>query len=152
MNTLSKAITAHFFASSDQYNALRAHWSTLMNSQRREELSAAHHLLYLALLGKDWRKSFAPITNQRKLQNGAFIGWEMFQAIHRLHSHRCEAWLLAPFEGIVTVLMLQLVRRLVTQQNPYAAKPEAFSNGSFPIEAYQQEAALALAQQEPAHV
>ena len=46
-----------------------------MNSDRKRDLAAEHHLLYLALLGKDWRAGFTPITNQRKLDNGAFHGW-----------------------------------------------------------------------------
>jgi hypothetical protein len=72
MNTLSRAITARFFPQPDSYNALRKKWSDLINSERRHELTSAHHLLYLALIGKDWRKAFTTISNQRKLDNGAF--------------------------------------------------------------------------------
>jgi len=81
MNTLSRAITARFFPNPDSYNALRKHWSSLINSERKHELTAAHHLLYIAMIGKDWRKAFTPPTNQRKLDNGAFLGWGMLRAL-----------------------------------------------------------------------
>jgi len=61
MNTLSWAITARFFPNPESYNALRKHWSDLINSERRYELTAAHYLLYISLMGKDWRKAFTPL-------------------------------------------------------------------------------------------
>jgi hypothetical protein len=137
MNTLPRAITAQIFASTESYAALRRHWSVLMRSNRRHELSAAHHLLYLALIGKDWRKSFTPISNRRKLDNGAFAGWELFRALMLLRSPSYESWLLAPFAGLVTPGVLQAVRSLVSRQNSYSCRPEDFGVGMFPFEAYE---------------
>ncbi len=134
MNTLSRAITAQIL-DADAYRALRRQWSALMNSERKHELTAAHHILYLALLGKDWRKGFTPPTNRRKLENGAFTGWVMFRALDKLHFTLHEHDLLAPFDGIVTVQMLQLIRGRLPRANSYAYRAEQF-NGEWPFEAY----------------
>jgi hypothetical protein len=136
MNTLPRAIIAQILTHSDTYPLLRKHWSGLMNSERKHELSAAHHLLYLALLGKDWRKSFTPPTNRRKLKNGAFQGWVLFRALRLLHSKFSEAQLLAPFDGIVTPQMLANVRRVISNPNSYSHSVEQFEAGNFPFEAY----------------
>jgi hypothetical protein len=136
MNTLSRAITARFFSTPADYHALRQHWSGLVNSARRRELTTAHHVLYLALLGKDWRKAFTPVTNPRKLANGAFVGWPLFSSLRKLHSELCSEYLLAPFDGLLTVEMLNAVRRCLPAPNPYQYRPEAFSQGSFPLDAY----------------
>ncbi len=42
MNTLPRAITAQIFDSTESYAALRRHWSALINSDRKRELSVAH--------------------------------------------------------------------------------------------------------------
>jgi hypothetical protein len=136
VNTLPRAITAQIFTSTESYAALRRHWSALMRSDRRHELSAAHHLLYLALIGKDWRKTFTPVSNRRKLDNGAFAGWSLFRALYSLHSQADESWLLAPFAGLVTPAMLQTIRSLVARQSSYTCRPEDFEAGAFPFEAY----------------
>ncbi|WP_309714540.1 hypothetical protein [Armatimonas sp.] len=73
MNTLGKSITERFFQEpSTGYASLQAHWSALVAA--RTPLSAADHLLYQALRGKDWRKGFSPITNGTKIANGATSG------------------------------------------------------------------------------
>ncbi len=136
MNTLSRAMTAQILTHIDTYPLLRKHWSGLMNSERKHELSAAHHLLYLTLLGKDWRKSFTPPTNRRKLKNGAFQGWMLFRALHLLHSKFGEEQLLAPFDGIVTPQMLANVRKVIPCPDPCSYPIEQFEAGSFPFEAY----------------
>jgi hypothetical protein len=136
MKTLSRAITAQILTHCDTYSLLRKQWSKLINSERRHELSAAHHLFYLALLGKDWRKNFTPPTNLRKLENGAFQGWMLFRALHLLHSKFGEAQLLAPFDGIVTPQMLANVRKVLPHPNPYSHTIEQFRAGFFPFEAY----------------
>jgi hypothetical protein len=136
MNTLPRALTARFFANPDNYNTLRRHWSSLVNSSRRHELQAAHYVLYLALCGKDWRLAFTPITNSRKLANGAFHGWAIFRALRRLHSPLYDEALLAPFDGVVTLEMLQAVRGFVPGLSPYSFLPEAFVPSSFPMDAY----------------
>jgi len=136
MNTLSRAITARFFPNSDSYNALRKHWSDLINSERKHELAAAHHLLYLALTGKDWRKAFTPLTNQHKLDNGAFWGWRMFLALFKLHSKFSEDELLAPFGGHITPQILEDLRGLLPTVYPSSFRPDEFTRTSFPFEAY----------------
>jgi hypothetical protein len=135
MNTLSRAITPHFFTTPESYKTLQAYWSSLVRSERKHALTAAHHLLYLALRGKDWRKAFTPITNLNKLNNGAFFSWGLFNALRSLHYGRQEE-LLAPFEGLVTPEMLQLVRNLVPS-NAGKYRAEEFVKGVFPFEAYQ---------------
>lgn len=138
MNTLSRAMTAQLYPNSDSYTLLRRQWSALLRSPRRCELTAAHHLLYLALLGKDWRKAFTPISNPRKLANGAFQGWVLFRALLAIQMPSAEAELLAPFEGLVTAEMLAGIRRLLpVKLNPYQLRPVDFGSGSFPFEAYQ---------------
>ena len=137
MNTLSRAITAQIFNDTDTYNTLRVHWRSLLKSDRRHELAAAHHLLYLALLGKDWRKGFTPMTNQRKLANGAFYQWGLFRTLALFHSRQHEAWLLAPFDGLVTPAMLQAVRTLVPKVSAYTYPLTEFVPGHFPFEAYE---------------
>jgi hypothetical protein len=134
MNTLPPAITAQFLIDPLRFHDLRRHWRTLMASPRKHELTAKHHLLYLILLGKDWRKGFTCVTNRRKLENGAFQGWIMFRALVALHWSDPEQ-LLAPFDGLVTPTMLEQIRRLVPVQNAYSYRPEQFTP-SFPFDAY----------------
>jgi hypothetical protein len=136
MNTLSRAITARFFPNLDSYNALRKHWSDLINSERKHELSAAHHLLYLALLGKDWRKAFTPPTNQRKLENGAFWNWGMFGALEIIKLNYKEEELLSPFDKFISPQMLNELRSILPTSNAYTYKPLDFASGVFPFEAY----------------
>ena len=145
MNTLPRAVTAQFFPTIESYNALRRHWSDLMKSDRRHTLTAAHHLLYLALLGKDWRRAFTCPTNRRKLENGAFLGWTMFRAVDRVRSagqdrragtEQARAGLLAPFDGLVTPKMLQALCGRLPWINFYAFHQTDFARGSFPFEAY----------------
>lgn len=142
MNTLPRAITAQILTDSNTYEALRRRWRELLNSERRHELSAAQHLLYTALLGRDWRRGFTPMTNQRKVENGAFYGWALFRALAILHAPSCEAELLAPFEGLITPAMLAQLRSLIPSQDPWTCRPEQFTGGSFPFEAYKDSAPL----------
>jgi hypothetical protein len=136
MNTLPRAVIAQILSDSDTYSVLRHHWGTLIRSSRRHELKATHHLLYLILLGKDWRKAFTCPTNRRKIENGAFWGWVLFRALVALHMPSSEVELLAPFDGLVTPMMLQRIRQIVAIQNVYAYQPEQFSDGQFPFDAY----------------
>jgi hypothetical protein len=135
MNTLSRAITAQIRGDSTSYNALRHHWRDLMSSPRKHELTAVHQLLYLALVGRDWRRGFTCVTNQRKLDNGAFYGWVLFRALAALHTPSREQELLVPFDGLVTPAMLERLRPLIPIQNVYAYRAEQFAT-SFPFEAY----------------
>lgn len=136
MNTLPRAITARFFPNPDSYNAFRKKWSDLINSERKHELTAAHHLLYLAISGKDWRKAFTPPTNQRKLDNGAFWGWGMFRALQTIHLKFKEDELLAPFEGAITSEVFNELRGVLPTANAYSYKPSDFTKEAFPFDAY----------------
>jgi hypothetical protein len=136
MHTLSRAITAQWFPTSTAYQSFRAHWRLLLTSNRKHELAAEHHLLYLALTGKDWRKGFTPITNERKLANGAFHGWSLFRALAAIRNPHAEAALLAPFDGLVAPATLQSLRLLMPPVLPYRLRPNDFTATSFPIEAY----------------
>ena len=145
MNTLSRTVTARFFPNPDSYNALHKHWSVLINSERKDALSAAHHLLYLALSGKDWRKAFTPPTNQRKLVNGAFVGWALFRALQTLNNQYREHDLLAPFDDLVTSQMLKELQSLLpVNGNPYAFHVDQFAKGAFPFEAYKKDETYAI--------
>ncbi len=136
MNTLPRDITSQFFNDPQSYIALRKHWSSLMNSDRKHELSAAHHLLYTALLGKDWRKGFTPVSRPSKLANGGYYNWGLFHALAVVQSSYNISFLLGPFEGMVTDEMIQGLRRILPTLNPYNYRPEQFANGSFPFDAY----------------
>lgn len=136
MNTLSKYITAKVLKDPAIYSSLRKRWSELVNSDRRHELSAAHHLLYLTLCGKDWRKAFTPVTNNRKLENGAYWNWGFFRAMRGFHSKLHESWLLGPFEGIVTSEILGQIRAIVPNIQPHKYQQDYFRSGTFPFDAY----------------
>ena len=136
MNTLPRALAARLLTDPPTRSALRRRWRALLHSERRHSLTAAHHLLYLALQGRDWRRGFTPPTNRRKLANGAFYGWALFEALAKLQRRSAEAELLAPFEGLVTPAMLAQVRRWVPAQSAYQFRPEHFTAGAFPFPAY----------------
>jgi hypothetical protein len=135
MNTLPQAITAQLLGNPSHFDTLRRHWSALMRSPRKHDLKAAHHLVYLALIGKDWRRGFAPMTSRRKLDNGAFSGWMLFKALAALHTTAFEDFLLAPFDGLVTAQMLQQLRQLIPFRGPSKYQPDQFTAG-FPFDAY----------------
>jgi hypothetical protein len=136
MNTLPRAIVAQVLDDPQTYTSLRQHWRGLMNSDRRHELTAVHHLLYLTLCGKDWRKAFTPVSNQRKLENGAFAGWEMFRALALLHSPHYEPLLLAPFDDVITPDVLNKLRALLPKVSADQFQPADFANGVYPFSAY----------------
>ncbi len=135
MNTLSRAITSRFFTHPQDYIAFRKHWSALINSERKHELTATHHLLYQASCGKDWRKAFTPPSNQRKLANGAFTGWILWRALYQIHWTRDEAALLTPFDDLITPEILQQIRVLLPKPH-YAYRPDQFADRQWPFEAY----------------
>jgi hypothetical protein len=137
MNTLSRTITSHFFIDSQSYAALRQQWSALINSDRKQELTATHHLLDLAACGKDWRKTFTLASNRRKLENGAYVGWALWRALSQIRWSRDATELLAPFAGTITPEMFQQIRTLLPNPNAYAYRPEQFADRQWPFDAYQ---------------
>ena len=136
MNTLSRTITSRFFSTAQDYLAFRRQWSTLLNSERKHELTAAHHLLYLALCGKDWRKAFTLARNPRKLANGAYAGWALWRALEEIHYPFYEQDLRAPFAGLITPLMLQQLRELLPQAQPHLYQSDQFADRYWPFAAY----------------
>ncbi len=136
MNTLPRAITAQWFATTESYWSLRRHWHGLLQSERRHELNAAHHLLYLALLGRDWRREFTPPSNAAKLANGAFVSWSFFGALDSIHYGFQQPESLAPFDGRVTPAMVAALRPFVPRLSYFERQPEQFQPGQWPFEAY----------------
>ncbi len=114
MKTLNREKTAAFFTNAEGYAKLKADWSHLMQDKTgRKHLTAAHHLLYLILRGKDWQRAFAPVANPVKLANGGLYNWGARKAVLALHSEAKEAALLAPFADLIGRDALCLVRTLV---------------------------------------
>lgn len=133
MHTLSRAITAEWFTTPDDFHRLRRHWRTLLNSDRRHTLTAEHHLLYSALLGRDWRRGF---TLPRRWPPEGFAYWRLFLALRRLHSpYLTERWL-APFDGGVTPAMLAALRRWLINVDATTYPLEHYQPGAFPFEPY----------------
>ena len=110
MDTLSRQYTAKFFSTEQDYVAFRKHWATIVND-KNVELTSSHHLLYLVLSGKDWRKGFTLPTNKNKLDNGYQPG--ITRAMETLFSKYREPGLLAPFGKLVTHEALVEARKLV---------------------------------------
>jgi|SRR5215469_2592017 len=137
MNTLSPTITARFFTDLDSRATFAMQWRTLMRSDERHQLTPAHHLLYLALMGKDWRKGFTPPRNASKIVNGAFTGWALFRAIMTIHDPRQEEQLLAPFGGLVSLAALEQMRSLIVRTSAFGHTLEEFADSTFPFDAYQ---------------
>jgi hypothetical protein len=137
MNTLSKTITGRWFVSPDAYQQLGAQWRTLVNSLRKHELRAEHHLLYATLRGKDWRKGFGRITNPRKLGNGSFYGWQLLYARSRIRAAAMnDQWakpLLDPFDNVVSLDMVKAIDALLPPCYPLTEKD--FESG-YPFDAY----------------
>jgi hypothetical protein len=136
MNTLPPLITTKIFGNRETYNGLRSRWSSLMQSNQKLNLAAAHHLLYLALMGKDWRRAFTPPSNPRKLQNGAFYDWELFRALGKIHNAMMTSDLLAPLDGIITPGALGRIREFLPKASPYTCKHQDFEKGEYSFDAY----------------
>ena len=136
MQTLPRAVTAQLFPDPAAYAGLRAHWRALITSDRRQSLAAAHHLLYLALCGKDWRVGFTPITNTRKLANGGYYAWALWGALSTIHSVQHEPALLAPFDGLVTPAQLAQLRTRLPLPSAYRVRSADFTAQSWPFAAY----------------
>lgn len=124
MKTLNKTMTAQFFRSAEDYNHLLALWSVWMqDADMRRQLTAAHHLLYLILRGRNWHTAFTPITNACKLENGGVYNWGARRAVHALHYGSAED-LLAPFRDVLAPSALVMARELVPADSWNAALQE----------------------------
>lgn len=128
MKTLNRVQTMDFYNEADGYRRLCDHWSCVMQDRElRKSLTAAHHLLYLILRGKNWQTAFAPITNRAKLENGGFYNWGAKRALHQLHAQGYTDMLLKPFAEFIRPNALCLVRELIPAagwtENPLDREP-----------------------------
>lgn len=69
MKTLSKEITRQFFLSEDGFNLLEKRWKSTLKSKDWEP-SALEIFFYQFLRGKNYYKSFTPVSNKVKIENG----------------------------------------------------------------------------------
>ena len=71
MNTLGKQITRQFFHNESGFDLLQNDWQrNWQDKSLIEHLQPVHFFLYQAFRGKDWRKAFTAVTNERKIENG----------------------------------------------------------------------------------
>jgi hypothetical protein len=136
MNTLPRTISSQLFHNTAHYQAFRQHWRMLLASPRKHELHAHHHLLYCMLLGRDWRRGFTPIRHPRKLANGGFYNWSLVHAVRMLRYWQATAAVLAPFDGLVTPEMLELLRPMLPNLGRYQADAYALAEQGRPDPAY----------------
>ena len=137
MHTLSKTITAGWFTDPSRYQALRHQWRTLMNSQEKHALKPLHHLLYLALIGKDWRKAFGSPKRPTKLTSGALCAWPLPCALNLIQGGLLRQVDITVFAGTVSLddvrsLSIYLPRVPWQLQRDVAA----WSSGAYPFDAY----------------
>lgn len=114
MNTLSKEVTKQFFGEENDYARLKTHWSKMINDKEaRKSLQAEHHLLYLILMGRDWRKGFTACTNVKKLSNGQNPLMGLRNALYRFKSDWTIQLLFAPFEGYISESAIDKARSYI---------------------------------------
>ncbi len=132
MNTLSRQLTASFFPSTSDFYIFRKHWSNLVNSDRKYELKAVHHLAYLVLCGKDWRKAFTFPTNSNKLNNGYTP--ELYRALQQIGSIYQEPYVLTPFDGFVSKEAIVGARNYLS--HVLVSPPKVDASGTYNCTAY----------------
>lgn len=119
--TLNKTITSMFFATEGGYDEMRRRWAAAVSDKEtRKTLMSSHHALYIILSGKNLGKSFTPITNQVKLDNGArpfdgaagALNWLWaYDWSTRQNIARAEVW--SMFNDLLSENAEQLVRALI---------------------------------------
>jgi heterodisulfide reductase subunit B len=102
MNTLSKEFTLGKFYQEDpeNYKKLRAQWSKMVNSDYDVTLTMAHHILYLILIGKNWKKAVTLPTNKNKVANHYKPHIENVK--ERWNGTFTKQGIISSFEGTVT--------------------------------------------------
>jgi hypothetical protein len=107
MNTLSKGFTLGMFFGEDTegYTKLRAQWSKMVNSDTKDELTMAHHILYLILIGKNWKKAVTLPTNKNKIANN--YKPHIVDVKERWNGTFTKSKILSSFEGVVTPEMYE---------------------------------------------
>jgi hypothetical protein len=103
------------------YHLIRARWVAIVQSDGRHELTAAHFLLYMALMHRDWRKAFSPIRRPSKLANGFKPYYSADRALWWVHSAYWKPKWLDLFDGILTPEMLaEVLARLPKPNDDFA--------------------------------
>jgi hypothetical protein len=102
MNTLSKEFTLGTFFGEDPdgYTNLRKQWSKMVNSDTKDELTMAHHILYLILIGKNWQKAVTLPTNKNKVAN--HYKPHINEVRERWNGTYTKQRIIDSFEGVVT--------------------------------------------------
>ena len=103
MNTLSKEFTLGKFYGEDpeNYKKLRAQWSKMVNDKTtKHQLTMAHHILYLILIGKNWKKAVTFPTNKNKVEN--HYKPHIYDVIERWNGTFTKQGIIFSFEGTVT--------------------------------------------------
>lgn len=116
MITLSKELTSVFFNTPADYAALKVAYREYAKVRRAEKaldrkaeyhndrldrISAAQNLVYLVLMGKDWRRAYRVPTNANKVANNAAVYWGLHKANGAIYTHN-KAAIMAPFKEFVT--------------------------------------------------
>lgn len=125
----TKCKFSRYFRDADHYREFRAAWKASCRENREKgHLKVEHYALYALLRESDLKKAFSPITNSRKLENGAapygslkrnlaYIR-SLMPGLNQYMQPRRDA-LLAPFGGTVTEDMLKEVIFKLRDQNEY---------------------------------
>ena len=102
MNTLSKQFTLGTFYNEDPevYTKLRKQWSKMVNSDYNVTLTMAHHMLYLILIGKNWKKGVTLPTNKNKVAN--HYKPHIDEVKERWNGTFIKQNIISAFDGIVT--------------------------------------------------
>jgi hypothetical protein len=105
MNTLSKEFTLGMFFEEDPegYAKLRKQWSKMVNSDYNVTLTMAHHILYLILIGKNWKKAVTLPTNKNKVAN--HYKPHIVEVKERWNGTFTKQRIISSFEGVVTEKM-----------------------------------------------
>lgn len=111
MKTLNRQTTAAFFQGADGYKDLTDRWCAIVRDPAlRSQLTCAHYLVYAMLRGKNWQKALTPITNRKKLDNGAAEGWIGRKALNSIVRATGPLPLMLPFKGIVSDTALEALK------------------------------------------
>ena len=116
MKALNRQTTAAFFQNADGYKELTERWSAIVHDPTlRSQLTCAHYLVYAMLRGKNWHKAITPITNRKKLDNGAAVSWIGRNVVHSIVRAVETRPLMTPFEGFVSDTALASIQALLPE-------------------------------------
>jgi hypothetical protein len=112
MNTLSKQFTLGTFYNEDPevYTKLRKQWSKMVNSDYNVTLTMAHHILYLVLIGKNWKKAVTLPTNKNKVANHYRPHIELVK--EQWDGYFAKRNVISAFGGVVTEEMYDKARKV----------------------------------------